>query len=106
LPKQEKATHCRVMPMHTTYFGRALAPTQKNIDQSVDQLQWAIILSCYQNCPDKTTRSPRMVPWWNKELSGLRAKTRELFNTAKRTSQWDTYKETVTCYNKEIRRAK
>jgi hypothetical protein len=47
-----------------------------------------------------------MTPWWNKMLSGLRAKTRKLFNTAKRTGQWDTYKETLNCYNKEIRKAK
>jgi hypothetical protein len=36
--------------------------TIKDIDQSVGQLQWAVILSYYQNCPAKTTRSPRMVP--------------------------------------------
>jgi hypothetical protein len=47
-----------------------------------------------------------MTSWWNKKLSGLRAKTRKLFNIAKRTGQWDTYKETLTCYNKEIRKAK
>jgi hypothetical protein len=47
-----------------------------------------------------------MVPWWKKKLSGLRAKTRKLFNTEKRTGQWDTYKETLTCYSKEIRKAK
>jgi hypothetical protein len=46
-----------------------------------------------------------MAPWWTKELSGLRAKTRKLFNIAKRTGQWDTY-ETLTCYNKEIRKDK
>jgi hypothetical protein len=45
-------------------------------------------------------------PQWNKKLSGLRAKRRKLFNTTKRTGQWDTYKETLTCYNKEIRKAK
>jgi hypothetical protein len=39
-------------------------------------------------------------------VSGLRAKTRKLFNTAKRTGQWDTYKETLACYKKEIRKAK
>jgi hypothetical protein len=44
-----------------------------------------------------------MAPWWNKKMSGLGAKTR---NIAKRTGQWDTYKETLTCYNKEIRKAK
>jgi hypothetical protein len=47
-----------------------------------------------------------MTPWWNKKLSGLRAKTRKLFNIAKRTGQWDTYKKTLTCYNKQIRKAK
>jgi hypothetical protein len=57
--------------------------TLKDIDPSVDQLQRAAILSYYQNCPTKTTRSPRMVPWWNKKLSGLRAKTRKLFNIEK-----------------------
>jgi hypothetical protein len=28
-----------------------------------------------------------MVPWWNKKLTGLRAKTRKLFNIAKITGQ-------------------
>jgi hypothetical protein len=36
----------------------------------------------------------------------VRAKTRKLFNTVKRTGQWDTYEETLTCYNNEIRKAK
>jgi hypothetical protein len=45
-----------------------------------------------------------MVSLWNKKLSGLSVKTRKLFNIAKRTGQWDTYKETLTCYNKEIRK--
>jgi hypothetical protein len=43
---------------------------------------------------------------WNKKLSFLRPKTRKLFNTAKRTWQWDAYKEALTCYNKEIRKSK
>jgi hypothetical protein len=47
-----------------------------------------------------------MAPWWNKKLSGLKLKTRRLFNIAKRTGQWNTHKETLTCYNKEIRKAK
>ncbi|XP_033606262.1 uncharacterized protein LOC117282093 [Cryptotermes secundus] len=36
-----------------------------------------------RNCPARTTREPRRVPWRNKQLSGLRTKTRRLFNTAK-----------------------
>jgi hypothetical protein len=80
--------------------------TIKDIDRSVDQLQRAIILFYYHNCPAKTTRSPRNAPWWNNTLSGLRVKTRKLFNVVKRTGQWDTYKETLTCYNKELRKSK
>jgi hypothetical protein len=72
----------------------------KDIDRFVDQLQRAIILSYYENCTAKTTPSPRTVPLWNKKLSRLTDKTRNLFNIAKRTGQWDTYKETLTCYNK------
>jgi hypothetical protein len=45
-----------------------------------------------------------MAPWWNEQLSGHRTKMRRLFNTAKRTECWDTYKEALTCYNKEIRK--
>jgi hypothetical protein len=73
--------------------------------RSPDLLQQAI-LSCYQNCPAKTTCSPRNIPWWNNKLSGLKASTRKLFNTAKRTVQWDAHKETLICYNQEIRKAK
>jgi hypothetical protein len=57
--------------------------TIRDIDRSVDQMQRAIIVSYCQNCPAKITRSPRRVPWWNKKLSGLRAKTRKLFNSQK-----------------------
>jgi hypothetical protein len=39
-------------------------------------------------------------------LSGLRANTRRLFNIVKRTGERDAYKETLTCYNKEIRNTK
>jgi hypothetical protein len=80
--------------------------TIKEVDRSIDQLQQAIISSYYHSHPAKTTRSPRTIPWWNKKLSGFRAKTRRLFNKAKITGEWDPYKETLTCYNKEIRRAK
>jgi hypothetical protein len=46
--------------------------TVGGIDRSIDQMQRAIVVSYYQNCPAKITRSPRRVPWWNKKLSGLR----------------------------------
>jgi hypothetical protein len=45
-------------------------------------------------------------PGWNKVLSSLRLQTRRLINRAKITGEWDTYKEALTHYNKEIRMAK
>jgi len=48
---------------------------------------------------------PRIVPWWNKEVSHLKASTRQLFNQAKRTGDWKSYATARTCYNKEIRKA-
>jgi hypothetical protein len=36
--------------------------TMRDTDLSVDKLQQAIVVSYYQNCPAKTTRSPRRVP--------------------------------------------
>jgi hypothetical protein len=64
-------------------------------DLAVDQLQQTT-MSYQNNCPIKATHSPRKAPWWDRKLSGLRAKTRWLFNVAKRTSQWNTYKKTLT----------
>jgi hypothetical protein len=58
----------------------------RDTDLVVDQLQQAITMSYYNNCPPKTTCPPRKAPWWNEKLSGLTAKTR-LFNIAKRTGQ-------------------
>jgi hypothetical protein len=55
------------------------------IQDDVEQLKQAIISSHHSNCPARTTPSPRKVPWRNKKLSGLRAKTRRLFNIANRT---------------------
>jgi hypothetical protein len=39
-------------------------------------------------------------------MSGLRVKTRQLFNDAKRTEHWDSQKEAITYYSKEISKAK
>jgi hypothetical protein len=57
--------------------------TIKGVDRSVDQIQGTIISFYYNSCPAKATRSSRTTSWWNKELSGLRAKVRSLFNSAK-----------------------
>jgi hypothetical protein len=47
----------------------------RDTDLAADQLQQAIILSYWNNCPTKTILSPRNILWWNKKLSGLGVKT-------------------------------
>jgi hypothetical protein len=78
----------------------------RDVELAVDLLQQATLLSYHQNCPARVALSPRTVPWWNKELSRLKASRRQLFNQAKRTGDWESYKTALTCYNKEIRKAK
>ncbi|XP_044751686.1 uncharacterized protein LOC123311683 [Coccinella septempunctata] len=51
-------------------------------------------------------RSSKEAPWWNDNLSNLRKEVRQLFNRAKRDSNWQGYTEKLTQYNKEIRKAK
>jgi hypothetical protein len=78
----------------------------RDVELAVDLLQQALLLSYHQNCPARVALSPKTVPWWKKELSRLKASTRRLFNQAKRTGDWESYKTAFTCYNKEIRKAK
>jgi hypothetical protein len=69
-------------------------------------VQHVILSSYHKNCPARIALSPRRVPWWNKELSHLKASTRWLFNKAKKTGDWETYKMALTTYHKAIRKAK
>jgi hypothetical protein len=84
---------------------RVIQPV-RDVELAVDKLQLAILSSYHQNCPARVALSPRMVPWWNKELSRLKASTRWLFNQAKRTGDWESYKTALICYNKKITKAK
>jgi hypothetical protein len=74
------------------------------LELAADEMQQYILLSYHHNC--KLTDSPRKVPWWSVKLSKLRANTRRLFNRAKMTGDWDSYRNVLTSYNKAIRKAK
>lgn len=77
-----------------------------DVEFAVEELQQSILLSYIVNCQPRAAYSPRLVPWWSKELSRLRKKARKLFLLAKRTGDWDSYRQALTNYNKEIRKAK
>jgi hypothetical protein len=78
----------------------------RDVELAVDLVQQAILSSYHQNRPARMALSPRRVPWWNKELSHLKASTRRLFNEAKKTGDWESYKMALTNYHKAIRKAK
>ena len=65
------------------------------------------IRSSYQSsCPERIRKTNRDVPWWNNNLTKLRSNTRKLFNKAKVTNDWTLYKQNLSEYNREIRKAK
>jgi hypothetical protein len=76
------------------------------VELAVDLVQQAILSSYHKNCPARMALSPRKVPWWNKELSRLKASTRRLFNKAKKTGNWEPDKMALTSYHIAIRKAK
>ncbi|XP_015916748.1 uncharacterized protein [Parasteatoda tepidariorum] len=53
-----------------------------------------------------STSSPRRVPWWSSEHSKLRKKCRKLFNRAKKSGEWQSYRNALTAFNKAIRASK
>lgn len=79
----------------------------EGIETAVDQINDAINASFLENCRLKTKqfKSCKTV-WWNANLERMRTEVRRLFRKAKDNQNWNLYKEKLTQYNKEIRKAK
>ncbi|XP_042899102.1 uncharacterized protein [Parasteatoda tepidariorum] len=77
-----------------------------DVEWTVDQVQQIILDSYHISCQVTSTSSPRRVPWWSSELSKLRKKCRKLFNRAKKSGEWQSYRNALTAYNKAIRASK
>lgn len=80
--------------------------TKESLNIAVTAISIGLIKAYEDSCPIKTMSTKRAVPWWNSKLEKLRSKTRKLFNKAKRTLDWEAYREALTVYNKEIRKSK
>jgi hypothetical protein len=78
----------------------------RDVELTVDLVQHAILSSYHQNCPARMALSPRRVPWWNKEFNHIKAFTKWLFNKAKKTGDWESYRMALTSYHRAIRKAK
>lgn len=80
--------------------------TVTDIEDTVDKIQDSILFSYQNNCPTKPIHSTKCVPWWTKKLSELRSNARKKFNAARVAGNWEIYREALTCYNRELRKAK
>lgn len=73
-----------------------------NAELAVDMVQQPVLSSKLSSHRLSLTKD---VTWWNKEFTCHKASTRWLFNQAK-TGDRESYKIELTCYNKEIIKAK
>lgn len=77
-----------------------------DIDINCDKISSLIKSADEASCPETHKNIKSEVLWWNRELDKLRSKARKLFNRAKETGQWNTYKGAVTSYKKALRNTK
>ena len=66
---------------------------------AADEMKQSILVSYHHNYRTTVTDSPWKVPWWSVDVSKLRANTRRLFNRAKMTGDWDSYRNSLTRCN-------
>lgn len=86
-------------------FGLGINRWQE-LEETASRLEEEIIISYERSCPLTNCKAEKDAPWWNSKLSTLRKNTRKLFNRAKKTGKWDTYKESLNDYNKAIKESK
>ena len=79
---------------------------REDVEAAAAELQRHITTSYHENCPLKRKKDSRGAPWWNRALENSRKEVRRLFNRAKELGNWDEYRNTLTAYNRDIRRAK
>nr|XP_022914660.1 uncharacterized protein LOC111425111 [Onthophagus taurus] len=87
----------------------SVTATVRNCDQieiPTEQLSVAIRSAYHSSSPLKVKSNNRSTPWWNESLSSERQEVRRLFNWAKTLGEWEKYKQALTNYTKNIRKAK
>jgi len=77
-----------------------------DIDQSVLDLQSALINCFHDNCQLRQRKGRTATRWWSADLGRKRAQVRKLFNTCKRSRVWEPYHRALTDYSLAIKKAK
>ena len=85
--------------------GVKISDTNK-LNEYVEELTDTII-KCYENnSPEIKRVVSRRTVWWSKDLEKMRRTLRKEFNKAKYSGRWETYRTSLTEYNKQLRQAK
>ncbi|EDW52852.1 GM11755 [Drosophila sechellia] len=80
--------------------------TTLELEAAVEDINSCLTNAFRENCSLGRAKREKDAPWWNDQLEKLRKATRRLFNKAKREGNWDAYRNKLTMYNHEIRKAK
>lgn len=82
--------------------------TTEKLDSSVGALTDAIMGAYEVACPLRQVKPRRKkIPWWTKELTGLRKRARKLQRTAKEDdNHWETYRQARAQYHAALQLAK
>lgn len=82
--------------------------TSQSLDSLVEEFSGFFNRSTEISCPMDAPRGKQRPPWWSGEIRDLRRACRKLFNRAKHTrneTDWNSYKENLKIYKKELRKA-
>jgi len=80
--------------------------TTLELEAAVEDITSCLTNAFRENCSLGRAKRYKDALWWNDQLEKLRKATRSLFNKVKREGNWDAYRNKLTMYNHEIRKAK
>ncbi|XP_044745139.1 uncharacterized protein LOC123307003 [Coccinella septempunctata] len=95
---------CDANSHHTTWGSTDI--NERDLERLANSIGQAIVSAYHENCPLRKKSDNRKVSWWNSKLEKLRKEVRKKFNRAKSAGEWEVYRQILTLYNKEVRKAK
>ncbi|XP_063972041.1 uncharacterized protein LOC135159908 [Diachasmimorpha longicaudata] len=85
--------------------GRVRPCSEDRLEDEVEKIHVALTESFQMACPAKRGRQGNKVPWWSRELHGLRSRSGRLWNRAcksKRAEDWTLYRNAQREYKRLI----
>ena len=77
-----------------------------DIDRAVNMLTSALNIATKRSCRIRDRKCRNRPPWWDPDIAETRRNCRRLFNEAKRTGNWTSYKSSLNRFKNQVRNAK